>query len=76
MFSAHINCCSYQADEPKASVLVDEDLRGFAIFGEELLDFLFRGTGRQVPHEQPAALRVRLLPRLLKARQVNGQSGI
>lgn len=67
---------AYQADEPKASVFVNEDLGGFAIFGEQLLHFLFRGAGRQVPHEEPAALRVRLLPGLLKARQVDGQTSI
>lgn len=68
--------CSYQADEPKATVLVDEDLGGFAIFGEKLLHFLFRGASGQVTHEQPAALCVRLLPRFLKACQVDGQTSI
>lgn len=52
---------SYQSDETKAFALVDEDLAGFSIFGEKLLEILLGDVVGQVSDEQTTPLGVSLL---------------
>lgn len=65
---------THQPDEAKASVLVDKDLRRFAILREELLHILLCGSSRQVSHKQPAPLCVGLLSWLPEVLQVYSES--
>lgn len=67
---------THQPDEAKASFLVDEDLGRFSILGEELLHILLCGSSGQVPHKQPAPLRVGLLTWLPEVLQVYSESSI
>ena len=65
---------THQADEAEAAVAVDENLARLAITLEEPLEVLLRDIGRQVAHEEAAALRVRLLARLEEALNVDGEA--
>lgn len=65
---------THQPDEAKASVLVDKDLRRFAILREELLHILLCGSSRQVSHKQPAPLCIGLLSWLPEVLQVYSES--
>lgn len=67
---------THQPDEAKASVLVDEDLRRFAILGEELFHIILCGSSGKVPHEQPTPLCVGFLSRLPEVLQVYSESSI
>lgn len=66
----------HQADEAEAAVAVDEDLAGLAIAFEQPLEVVLGDVRGQVPHEEAAALRVRLLARLEEALNVNGETAL
>lgn len=52
---------SYQSDETKAFVFVDEDLAGLSIFSEQSLEIFLCNVVGQISNEQAASLGVCLL---------------
>lgn len=66
----------HQANEAKATVPIDEDLARLPIALEEALEIFLGDISRQIPHEQPAALRVALLARFEKAFDVDGEPSL
>lgn len=66
----------HQANEAKATVPIDEDLARLPIALEEALEIFLGDISRQIPHEQPAALRVALLARFEKAFDIDGEPNL
>lgn len=66
----------HQADEAEAPVPIDEDLAGLPVALEKALEILLGDISRQIPHEQPATLRVALLARFEKALDIDGEPNL
>lgn len=67
---------SHQANEAKAAVPVDEDLTRLPVALEKALEIFLGDISRQIPHEQPAALRVALLARFEKAFDIDSEPNL
>lgn len=63
----------HQANESEAAVPIDEDLARLPVALEEALEIFLGDISRQIPHEQPAALRVALLAGFEKAFDIDGE---
>lgn len=66
----------HQANEAKATVPIDEDFARLPVALEEALEIFLGDISRQIPHEQPAALRVALLARFEKAFYIDGEPNL
>lgn len=66
----------HQADEAEATVSIDEDLAGLPVALEKALEILLGDISRQIPHEEPATLRVALLARFEKALDIDGEPNL
>lgn len=61
---------AYQFNESKAFPFVDKNLSWLPILGKQPFKVFIRYIGRQIPHKQTAALRIRLLPGPPQKRQI------